>query len=180
MGVAYKAQDGCVRILGDNELQHWKYIKKIGNRYFYTQEALEAYYHDQQKVANAEYAIDKTKADIQRQQRDTKQAKEHKEHYNLVKKDKDLAIFDNSKQGWHKASEKERRDTLKSLRGDYKRRKRMNRFLDRTQDAYMATVRTAKPIIKTGKRAVTPVETPGERLTKAEKKIRRARRKYGI
>lgn len=36
----------------DEKLQHWKYIKKIGNRYFYTWEELRAYYNDQSTKSN--------------------------------------------------------------------------------------------------------------------------------
>lgn len=60
MSVYYQGSEGHIKVLGDNELQHFKYIKKIGNRYFYTPEALRAYYNDQKKVATAEYAKDRT------------------------------------------------------------------------------------------------------------------------
>ena len=50
MNVEYKAFDGSIRTLGDNELQHWKYIKKIpagsGFRYFYSWDEYRAYLAD--------------------------------------------------------------------------------------------------------------------------------------
>ena len=58
--IYYQGSEGHIKVLGDNELQHFKYIKKIGNRYFYTPEALRAYYEDQKKVAAGEYAKDRT------------------------------------------------------------------------------------------------------------------------
>lgn len=58
--IYYHGSDGHIKQLGDQELQHWKYIKKIGNRYFYTTEALQAYYNDQKNVATAEYLKDRT------------------------------------------------------------------------------------------------------------------------
>lgn len=53
MNIQYYADDGSIKNLGDNELQHWKYIKKIktgsGWRYFYTPEEVQAYYEEQKK-----------------------------------------------------------------------------------------------------------------------------------
>ena len=47
MNIQYYADDGTVKNLGDNELQHWKYIKKIktgsGWRYFYSQDEIDAF-----------------------------------------------------------------------------------------------------------------------------------------
>ena len=57
--IYYHGSDGHIKQLGDQELQHYKYIKKIGNRYFYTPEALRAYYADQKKVATVEYSKDR-------------------------------------------------------------------------------------------------------------------------
>lgn len=57
--IYYHGSDGHIKQLGDQELQHYKYIKKIGNRYFYTPEALRAYYADQKKVATVEYGKDR-------------------------------------------------------------------------------------------------------------------------
>lgn len=58
--IYYHGSDGHIKQLGDQELQHYKYIKKIGDRYFYTPEALRAYYADQKKIATAEYAAGRT------------------------------------------------------------------------------------------------------------------------
>lgn len=45
--IYYQASDGHIKTLGDNELQHWKYIKKIpagsGYRYFYSMDEWRAY-----------------------------------------------------------------------------------------------------------------------------------------
>lgn len=48
--IYYQASDGHVKKLGDNELQHWKYIKKIpvgkGFRYFYSWDEYRAFLAD--------------------------------------------------------------------------------------------------------------------------------------
>lgn len=97
--IYYQGSDGCLRTLGDNELMHYKYIKKIGNRYFYTTEALQAYYKDQQKVSNVEYAKDRavdtknaTKRDLMIK-RDYAIGKDSKEDYERNKKI-NKAIYD--------------------------------------------------------------------------------------
>lgn len=53
MNIKYYAADGTIKSLGDNELAHYKYIKKIktgnGYRYFYSQEELRAYLDEKSK-----------------------------------------------------------------------------------------------------------------------------------
>ena len=57
MGIQYYADDGTVKNLGDNELQHWKYIKKIktgsGWRYFYSPEELRQFYNEGKKKVDS-------------------------------------------------------------------------------------------------------------------------------
>lgn len=57
MNIQYYAADGTVKNLGDDELQHWKYIKKIktgsGWRYFYTPEELRQFYNEGKKKADS-------------------------------------------------------------------------------------------------------------------------------
>lgn len=57
MNIQYYATDGTVKNLGDDELQHWKYIKKIktgsGWRYFYSPEELRQFYNEGKKKADS-------------------------------------------------------------------------------------------------------------------------------
>lgn len=173
MNIVYRGDDGYVRSLGDS-LQHWKYIKKIGNRYFYTQEALAAYYRDQKKVADTEYAKDTYKSQYERNKRNVQQAKEYRQNVKNVKDPNRIwvSVQSDGKGNYssHNTSRAERQQILKDYQKDYKKRQRMNRFLDRTQDHYLSARRAIKPIVNTAKRAVTPVETPEQRIRKRRKK----------
>ena len=97
--IYYHGSDGHIKQLGDQELQHYKYIKKIGNRYFYTQEALRAYYNDQKKVATADYAKERAADKAGQMQREATIRKDYalgrdsKEQYERNKKI-NRAIYD--------------------------------------------------------------------------------------
>ena len=134
--IYYQGADGHTKILGDNELAHYKYIKKIGNRYFYTQEALQAYYKDQKRVANVEYAKDRAGDRIDKARRN---AELYKEYQSGAKKNSEYMTKEYAK---HKA----RSDALYEAQGTYRKAKK-----------------TVKPVVKTAKRAVTPIKTPKER-----------------
>lgn len=134
--IYYQGADGHTKVLGDDELAHYKYIKKIGNRYFYTTEALQAYYRDQKMVANAEYAKDRTGDRIDKARRN---AELYREYQGGIKKNSPYMTKEYEK---HKA----RSDALYEAQGTYRKAKK-----------------TVKPIAKTAKRAVTPIKTPKER-----------------
>lgn len=57
MNIQYYADDGTIKNLGDDELQHWKYIKKIktgsGWRYFYSPEELRQFYNEGKKKVDS-------------------------------------------------------------------------------------------------------------------------------
>ena len=59
MNIKYYAADGTIKSLGDNELAHYKYIKKIksgsGWRYFYTPEEIRAYYKEAKIETKTKY-----------------------------------------------------------------------------------------------------------------------------
>lgn len=175
MNIVYRGDDGHVQSLGEtSELRHWKYIKKIGNRYFYTTEALEAYYRDQKKVADAEYVKDTYKSQYERQKRDAQQSREYKQSVRNVKDpNRSWVTVTSDNEGnykSHKTTRAERQQILKDYQKDYKKKQRMNRFLDKTQDRYLSARRVVKPVAKTAKRAVTPVESPEQRIYKRRKK----------
>lgn len=173
--VQYIGQDGAVHQLGDtpeNSLCHWKYIKKIqtpaGTRYFYTMEALQAYYNDQRKVEDARFVKDAVIADRQRQERDARLRSEY-EH--------DKLMTDGKHAIWL-GTEQQRKETLKSYQKNYQKRQRMNRFLDKLQDRYLMARRVVNPAVKTAKRAVTPVDTPDRKLKRQRKKVDKWLRRY--
>ena len=138
----YQGSDGHVKVLGDNELQHWKYIKKIGNQYFYSMEALQAYYHHQQRMANAEYAVDRTK-----------------DKANQVKRDAQL--YNDYRTGVKRNSSEMKRQ--------YDNQKRLSKAVYDTQGAYRKAKKTVKPMAKTAKRAVTPIDPKREAQRKIDK-----------
>ena len=67
MNVFYYAADGTIKSLGDDELAHYKYIRKIntgnGYRYFYSQDELRAYLEgkSQENLKDSQNAYEKYK-----------------------------------------------------------------------------------------------------------------------
>lgn len=151
MSILYYGADGCIHQLGDNELAHYKYIKKIkiGNtyRYFYTMDALEAYYNDRKKVAEAEYLIDRGK-----------DKKDQLKRSASIKKD----YVNDRWNGKSKEEAKKKHDRSEAL----------NNAIYETQGGYRKVKKTVKPVAETAKLAVTPMKSPKESVIKfMDKKI---------
>lgn len=138
----YQGSDGHVKVLGDNELQHWKYIKKIGNQYFYSMEALQAYYRHQQRMANAEYAADRTKDKANQMKRAA-----------TIRSD----------------YESNKRNGFSDAKKQYEVSKKLNKAVYDTQGTYRKAKKTVKPMAKTAKRAVTPIDPKREAQRKIDK-----------
>ena len=154
----YQGSDGHVKVLGDNELQHWKYIKKIGNQYFYSMEALQAYYHHQQRMANAEYKIDQHRATRERSERDKFRRDVHND---LRKNAENTTVMYRNNRGdlkFRDQTKAEKKVARKQEDDRYRREQRMNKIADTASDAAMQAKRVAKPVAKTAKRAVTPID----------------------
>lgn len=124
--IYYHGSDGHIKQLGDQELQHWKYIKKIGNHYFYSMEALQAYYKHQQRMANAEYTKDRMGDKANQLQRGAQITRDYA--------------------------------TGRDTQEQYQRNKKINKAVYDAQGVYRKTKKTVKPVAKTAKRAVTPVD----------------------
>ena len=147
----YEGADGCIRQLGDNELAHYKYLKKIkiGNttRYFYTQEALQAYYNDRKKVADAEYLVGRGV-----------DKKEHVKNNLMIKGD----YVNNIKNGKDPGA----------ARRKYQLANNVNDAIYNVKGDYRAVKRGVKPVAETAKMAVTPIKDPKERALKfIDKKV---------
>lgn len=160
MSVYYQGSDGHIKSLGDNELQHFKYIKKIGNRYFYTPEELRAYYAEAKNASNREAAFNKRAAqDESRGRKDF-----DKKYYSEKKKrsDETQIIYRDKKDNlqFRDKTKKEKAADRKRINRQQRRDARINKLVDRMANAKIEAKRRTDPLKKTAKMAATGKEKP--------------------
>lgn len=158
--IYYHGSDGHVKQLGDQELQHWKYIKKIGNRYFYTPEELKAYYAEAQDSANREAAFNKnTVQDESRWRKDM-----NKNYYDNKRKqvDETQVIYrdKNDNLQFRDHTKKEKEAAYKRIKRQEKKDARLSRLIDRVANTKIEAKRRTDPLKKTAKMAVKGKEKP--------------------
>lgn len=175
MGVYYQGSDGHIKSLGDNELQHFKYIKKIGNRYFYTPEELRAYYAESKDKANREATFNRRDAAGDRDFRKNfvkNQTRNRKEDY------REHTYIERENGKLTQPTKKEIRENDKRLD---KKRKKINKSIDRVykrENLKISAIKKAKPLIETGKMALRGKEAPKTTKSKySEEDINRIQRK---
>ncbi len=159
MNIEYFGEDGRIKSLGDNELSHFKYIKKIktgsGWRYFYTPEEIKAYYQASKAVSNIknDYADSVATRKMLNERDANKQWKKDQ-----LKKNREIDDVITSKNGKIKRlNEKEKakylKDERKQIRAEY------NKKDQETIDNYLREKRRNnfkrkyEPIINTTKAA---------------------------
>lgn len=176
MSVYYQGSDGCIKTLGDTELAHFKYIKKIGNRYFYTPDELKAYYADEQKKVRREEAFGGNAKDFERrkdrQQRDRENHqwdKERKEMSRRTIRTETDAISKETRSLSKKENEREIAKDYKKIDRQAKRRDRVNHLIDRLTDASSKAERKTRALRKTAEMAATGKEKPKTTKSKYSK-----------
>lgn len=173
MSVYYQGSDGHIKSLGDNELQHFKYIKKIGNRYFYTPEELKAYYADEQKKVRREEAFGGNAKDFERRkERQERDAFRKDVHRDLRKHAADTQILyrdKNDKLRVRDQTKKEKAESVREVDKKFKREARVNRFLDRLEDRASSAEKKTRALRKTVRMAAAGKEKPKTTKSKYSK-----------
>ena len=157
--IYYHGSDGHIKQLGDQELQHWKYIKKIGNRYFYTPEELRAYYAEAKDSANREAAFkERDRADT-RDMRLRMSERRHEKSRNIYKNG--VYLVDDGKGGnLRNATKQERREAIRKENKEQKKdRKQIERYY-KADKRKLSAIKNVKPIIETGKMALLGKKKP--------------------
>lgn len=160
--IYYHGSDGHIKQLGDQELQHWKYIKKIGNRYFYTPEELRAYYAEAKTSANREAAFDQRTAQNERRFRDDVRKDAYSNTRKAMKDGMYIIATEDSKGNMRArgATKQERKEGIKKLDKREKREARVNKFVDRFFDTKREAKRKVAPVAKTAKMVAQGKEKP--------------------
>lgn len=158
--IYYQGADGHTKVLGENELQHWKYIKKIGNRYFYTPEELRAYYAESKTASNREAAFNRNKANAERASRD---AFNNQARRDLKEGAKNTVYIDRDKKGnlkFRDATKDEVKKEQKKIDKRYDRRDKVDKLIDRLSDTKINAKKKIDPVAKTVKMAAQGKEKP--------------------
>ena len=162
--IYYQGADGHTKVLGDNELMHFKYIKKIGKRYFYTPEELKAYYEDQQASARREAAFGGNAEDFKRQE-----ARKARDDYRNERRDAEKKVSDdtgiiyrdkNDRLRVRDKTKKEKTADRKKIDKKYKREARVDRLIDKLSDSKSSAERKTRALRKTVKMAAKGKEKP--------------------
>lgn len=162
MSVYYQGSDGHIKSLGDNELQHFKYIKKIGNRYFYTPEELRAYYAEAKNASNREAAFNQRTAQNERRFRDDVMKDAYSNQRKAMKNGMYVIAEEDSKGNLRArdATKAERKKGIKDLDRRERREKRVNKLIDRLSDTKRNAKKKVDPLAKTAKMAAKGKEAP--------------------
>lgn len=154
--IFYQGSDGCIKMLGDNELQHFKYIKKIGNRYFYTPEEIRAYYESAKAVSDTQYAVQKNINDSQRNRRDARLNNNRKRQIREKREmSKNLAIGNPNTGKIRQATKKEQKKyadhEVSLINKKAKKKAKKNARLDKIKDTKLSAIKNVNPVVNTGK-----------------------------